>query len=157
MYIALSSTGSGRSPCALSSRAPITGEAGAQPPVTLVPLGAPRGRGSWIIRHNGRRYAVFAVGGELEVTDAACPHNGGPLARGIVRDGVVTCPWHWYRFELESGLCLTWAGYKLQKYPVVHRDGRSYAALPGELRRRGWHELLRGVTARLRRRGSPPG
>ena len=114
-----------------------------QPAVTLVPLRAPRGRRAWIIRHNGRRYAVFDVDGQLEVTDAACPHNGGPLARGVVRDGVVTCPWHWYRFELRSGRCLTAAGYCLRKYPVISRDGRNYAELPGEARPPRWRQLLR--------------
>ena len=107
---------------------------GEQPGVTLVPLDVPRGRRAWTIKHNGRRYAVFDVDGELEVTDAACPHNGGPLARGVVRDGVVTCPWHWYSFELASGRCLTAAGYRLRKYPVIRRDGRVYAELPAEAR-----------------------
>jgi len=116
---------------------------GEQPAVTLVPLAAPRGRRSWIIRHNGRRYAVFDVDGELQVTAAACPHQGGPLARGMVRDGVVTCPWHWYRFELDSGQCLTATGYRLRKYPVISRGGRSYAELPGEMRRSRWRQLLR--------------
>jgi nitrite reductase/ring-hydroxylating ferredoxin subunit len=120
---------------------------GEQPAVTLVPLGPSRGRRSWVIRHNGRRYAVFDIDGEIEVTDAACPHNGGPLARGVIRDGVVTCPWHWYRFELATGRCLTWSGYCLRKYPVVSRDGRSYAELPGEERRPRWRQLLR-VNAR---------
>jgi nitrite reductase/ring-hydroxylating ferredoxin subunit len=121
-----------------------------QPSVTLVPLGAPRGRQAWIIKHNGRSYAVFDIDGELQVTDAACPHNGGPLAEGVVRDGVVTCPWHWYSFELRSGLCRTAAAYQLRKYPVVGRDGVSYAELPDEVRRFSWSELLR-AHARSRR------
>ncbi|HTA09063.1 MAG TPA: Rieske 2Fe-2S domain-containing protein [Streptosporangiaceae bacterium] len=111
--------------------------------VTLVPLRAPRGRRAWTIRHNGRSYAVFDVGGELQVTDAACPHRGGPLAKGAVRGGVVTCPWHWYSFQLSSGICLTAPGYQLHKYPVIQRDGRSYAELPAEGRRLRWSRLLR--------------
>ncbi len=116
---------------------------GAEPGVTLVPLGVPRGRRAWVIKHNGRRYAVFDVDGQLEVTDAACPHNGGPLARGVVRNGVVTCPWHWYSFELASGRCLTATNYELRKYPVIHRDGRIYAVLPAEARQPSWARLLR--------------
>jgi nitrite reductase/ring-hydroxylating ferredoxin subunit len=116
---------------------------GEQPGVTLVLLDVPRGRRAWTIKHNGRRYAVFDVDGELEVTDAACPHNGGPLARGVVRDGVVTCPWHWYSFELASGRCLTAAGYQLRKYPVIRRHGRLYAELPAEVRHPSWARLLR--------------
>jgi nitrite reductase (NADH) small subunit len=116
---------------------------GEQPGVTLVPLDVPRGRRAWTIKHNGRRYAVFDVDGELEVTDAACPHNGGPLASGVVREGVVTCPWHWYSFELASGRCLTAAGYQLRKYRVICRDGTVYVELPDETERPRWSRLLR--------------
>ncbi len=125
-----------------------------QPRVTLVPLGAPRGRRAWIVKHNGRSYAVFDLDGELQVTDAACPHNGGPLASGMVRDGVVTCPWHWYRFELRTGECRTAVGYQLRKYPVVSRDGRAYAELPDEVRRPRWFRLL-GMRVRSNRPRKP--
>jgi nitrite reductase/ring-hydroxylating ferredoxin subunit len=116
-----------------------------QADVTLVPLVPPRGRQAWTFRHRGRSYAVFDVDGELQVTDAACPHHGGPLAEGRIRDGVVTCPWHWYSFELQSGECRTAAGYRLRKYPVVSRDGRLYAELPANPKPRGWVHLLRGT------------
>jgi nitrite reductase (NADH) small subunit len=123
--------------------------------VTLVPLGRPRGRRAWTIRHKGHRYAVFLVDGEPEVTDAACPHNGGPLADGMVRGGVVTCPWHWYRFELRTGRCQTAARLRLRKYPVVERGGRLFAELPDDVRRPSWSQLMR---ARVRSgRWSAPG
>ena len=111
--------------------------------VTLVPLRPARGRRAWIIKHKGRSYAVFDVDGELQVTDAACPHEGGPLAKGVVRDGLVTCPSHWYSFDLRSGACRTAPGFQLRKYPVIQRDGRSYAELPAEGRRSRWPWLLR--------------
>lgn len=97
---------------------------------------------AWTINHNGRRYAVFDTGGELEVTDARCPHNGGPLTDGVVRDGAVICPWHWYCFDLRTGECRTAAGYRLRKYPVLSRDGRLFAELPGVTRPRAWLRLL---------------
>lgn len=106
--------------------------------VTLVPLAPPRGRRAWTFKHHGRSYSVFDVDGELQVTDAACPHEGGPLAKGVVRDGVVACPSHWYSFDLSSGACRTAPGYQLRKYPVVRRDGRSYVELPAEAGRRWW-------------------
>jgi nitrite reductase/ring-hydroxylating ferredoxin subunit len=118
--------------------------------VTLVPLRrrtVRRASGgkyspSWTIKHNGRRYAVFDLDGELQVTDASCPHNGGPLAVGVVRDGAVTCPWHWYCFDLRTGECRTDAGYQLRKYPVLSRDGRLFAELPGAARPPIWLRLL---------------
>jgi nitrite reductase/ring-hydroxylating ferredoxin subunit len=126
----------------------------AEPDVTLVLLAEARGRPAWTFRHQGRSYSVFAVNGGLEVTDAQCPHHGGPLAEGVIRDGVVTCPWHWYSFELRSGECRTAAGYRLRKYPVVSRNGRLYAELPGQGKPRGWSQLLRAHGRSRRAAGS---
>jgi nitrite reductase/ring-hydroxylating ferredoxin subunit len=86
---------------------------------------------------------VFEVSGELVVTDGACPHNGGPLAEGLVRDGVVTCPWHWYSYELATGRCRTAAGYSLRRYRVVLVDGLPHASLPPVPPARSWSEILR--------------
>src|SRR5262249_40075518 len=70
-----------------------------------VRLERPPGRTQWTFSHGGRPYAVFALPGGLVVTDGACPHKGGPLAEGLVRDGWVTCPWHWYSYELATCRC----------------------------------------------------
>ncbi|HET6149649.1 MAG TPA: Rieske (2Fe-2S) protein [Polyangia bacterium] len=52
----------------------------------------------------GRRVAVFRTrDGRVFATQAACPHRGGPLADGLVGDGVVVCPLHEWRFDLASG------------------------------------------------------
>jgi nitrite reductase/ring-hydroxylating ferredoxin subunit len=118
-----------------------TGLAG--PLVPLVPLVPPDGRTQWTFEHDGRSYAVFTVDGELHVTDGACPHNGGPLAEGLVRDGVVTCPWHWYSYELATGRCRTAAGYELRRYPVVLIGGRPHAAIPAPEPPRSWSQILR--------------
>jgi nitrite reductase (NADH) small subunit len=77
------------------------------------------------------------------VSDARCPHNGGPLANGVIRNGTVSCPWHWYCFDLRTGECRTAAGYQLRTYPVLTRDGRPFAELPGEVRSRDWRRMVR--------------
>jgi nitrite reductase (NADH) small subunit len=52
----------------------------------------------------GRQVAVFRTrDGRVFATQAACPHRGGPLADGLVGDGVVVCPLHEWRFDLASG------------------------------------------------------
>ncbi len=51
----------------------------------------------------GRQLAVFRIDGQLHALDDSCPHQGGSLGLGVVKDGDVTCPWHGFHFCLESG------------------------------------------------------
>ena len=90
---------------------------------------------------------MFADGDAWHVTEGACPHHGGPLAEGLVRDGVVTCPWHWYSYELATGRCRTAAGYELRRYQVVLVDGRPHARIPPPEPRRSWSQILRAHAA----------
>jgi nitrite reductase/ring-hydroxylating ferredoxin subunit len=56
---------------------------------------------------DGRRLAcVRRVSGGVDVLDDRCPHEGHPLSMGLVRDGVLTCPWHNWKFDLATGDCL---------------------------------------------------
>ncbi len=69
--------------------------------------------------HNERAYAV----------DNRCPHMGFPLARGICEDGVLTCYWHYARFDLGSGGAFDiWAG-DVRTYPVTVRENAVYVDL----------------------------
>ena len=74
--------------------------------------------------------AVFNVDGELCAVDGSCPHRGGPLAEGIVRDGVVTCPLHWFRFDLRTGKHLGHRALRLIRYPVRVVDGTVEVLVP---------------------------
>lgn len=51
----------------------------------------------------GKPVAVFNVGGKLFAIGAVCTHVGGPLEKGPVADGKVTCPLHGSQFELATG------------------------------------------------------
>jgi nitrite reductase (NADH) small subunit len=55
------------------------------------------------VEHDGRIYALFNCGGTIRVIDGICPHQGGPLAEGVVEGTVVTCPWHGWQFDLVTG------------------------------------------------------
>ncbi len=55
------------------------------------------------VEHEGRIYALFNIGGEISAIDGICPHQGGPLAEGMIQDTVVTCPWHGWQFDVRNG------------------------------------------------------
>ena len=54
---------------------------------------------------NGRMVAVFNEEGKFSAIDDFCPHMGASLAGGWLEKGVVTCPWHAWRFCTQDG---TW-------------------------------------------------
>ena len=52
---------------------------------------------------NGKLIAVFRDGDGWFAIDDTCPHMGASLAGGYVEGGIVTCPWHAWRFRLDDG------------------------------------------------------
>ena len=56
-----------------------------------------------VVAVDRRDIAVFRSGGAFFAIDDCCPHAGASLAGGYVEDGVVTCPWHAWRFRLADG------------------------------------------------------
>ena len=51
----------------------------------------------------GRLVAVFFDGETYQAMDDLCPHMGASLGSGPFVDGVVTCPWHAWRFRTCDG------------------------------------------------------
>lgn len=67
--------------------------------------------------------AVFNTGEGLYAVENRCAHRGGPVSKGWVADGVVTCPWHWWRYRLATGERLGSDRIALETYSVEVRDG----------------------------------
>jgi nitrite reductase/ring-hydroxylating ferredoxin subunit len=55
------------------------------------------------VEHGGSRWRIVEVDGALVVHATVCPHWLGPLDAAPVEAGVVTCPWHGWRFDVRSG------------------------------------------------------
>ncbi|WP_437984927.1 Rieske 2Fe-2S domain-containing protein [Sorangium sp. So ce117] len=71
----------------------------------------------------GRRFACVLRGGEVHALDDRCPHQGYPLSQGALRDGVLTCAWHNWKFELASGACM-FGGEPVRRYATRIDGGR---------------------------------
>ena len=99
-----------------------------------------------MVSDGDRRFAAFALTGDGEdqvvVIDDACPHNAGPLSEGVLRDGSIMCPWHFYTFDLVTGACRTTDRYRLRRHRVVEVDGEQYVEVPAD-RPRSLAETLR--------------
>ena len=52
---------------------------------------------------HGTRVAVANVGGSFCAFSDECTHDGGPLSEGDLEGEVVTCPWHFSRFNVRTG------------------------------------------------------
>ena len=42
----------------------------------------------------GGKVLLANSGGKIHATSSNCTHFGAPLAKGVLADGKVTCPWH---------------------------------------------------------------
>lgn len=71
---------------------------------------------------SGQRFACVRRGASVDVLDDRCPHEGHPLSMGSVRDGILTCPWHNWKFALDSGACVA-GGESARRYEAeIHGD-----------------------------------
>jgi nitrite reductase/ring-hydroxylating ferredoxin subunit len=78
----------------------------------------------------GRAVALFEVDGEPVAYDGRCRHKDGPIGDGFVRGGIVTCPLHWWRYELRTGELVGNPSVRLDRYPVDVDDGIVYVTVP---------------------------
>ncbi|MFA5678386.1 MAG: Rieske (2Fe-2S) protein [Pseudomonas sp.] len=62
--------------------------------------------------------AVFLVDDEVIATQGICPHATGPLHEGEIDGRILTCPWHGWSFNLDSGICEDDPCLHLKRFPV---------------------------------------
>ena len=72
-----------------------------------------------------KRIALFRTPAGVFASDNRCPHQGYALVRGEVKEGVLTCAWHNWKFELGTGTC-RYGGENIRTYPVEIRDGQVF-------------------------------
>jgi nitrite reductase/ring-hydroxylating ferredoxin subunit len=78
----------------------------------------------------GKALTLFLVNGTYYATDNVCPHAGGPLCEGSVKDGIVTCPWHGSQFNVADGKVVHGpAQINVATYPVEVRGDDVYVNL----------------------------
>lgn len=80
------------------------------------------------VQVDGRSVGLFFHEDRFFATALRCPHMGFPLTDGSVEDGLLTCPWHHARFELECGDTLDPFADDVRTFPVTVDDGTVYVS-----------------------------
>jgi pyruvate oxidase len=66
----------------------------------------------------GKPLVLACVGGRYGALDGRCPHAGGPLAEGLLEDGLLVCPWHGRQYNPFDGQCEGYASVRAYKVEV---------------------------------------
>ena len=69
---------------------------------------------------DGLPIALANVDGTIYAFGDSCRHQGGPLASGVLRDDIVTCPWHGWAYNVRTGkTVIPPVGLRVPTYDVV--------------------------------------
>ena len=69
--------------------------------------------------HIGEKWiALFHLPEGYFAIDNACPHAGGSLVEGTLKETVVTCPWHFWPFDLRTGRNPVITSLRTDVFPV---------------------------------------
>ncbi|MGB8703285.1 MAG: Rieske (2Fe-2S) protein [Thermosynechococcaceae cyanobacterium] len=91
--------------------------------IQVATLAEVQSAGHKLVLWEGQAIALFYWADRVYALDNRCPHMGFPLLNGPCKDGIVTCPWHYARFDLASGGTFdSWADDG-RSYPVEIREG----------------------------------
>src|SRR3989440_10988723 len=97
-----------------------------------------------VVTLEDRHILLLRADGQIRALDSRCPHMGYPLSQGTIRDGVLRCHWHHWRFDLASGGCFTEGGDDVAGFPMEIRgdDVWGSPAPPGSYQRRRTEKIL---------------
>jgi nitrite reductase (NADH) small subunit len=93
-----------------------------------VPLAELDSEGRTVVENNGEEIAVFLADGQVYALANTCPHEGNPLVEGELLGRTLTCAYHRWRFDLETGACL-FGDEPVQLYPAELREGEIWIAV----------------------------
>jgi nitrite reductase/ring-hydroxylating ferredoxin subunit len=73
--------------------------------------------------------AIANVGGEFFATQGHCLHLKGPLGHGGLEGTVLSCPWHGWQYDVQTGKNEFDHAIQLQTFEVRVEDGEVKVAV----------------------------
>ena len=87
--------------------------------MTAIPPGTAK-----VIEVQNVAVALFNLEGTIYALDNMCQHAGGPLGEGKIKDDIVICPWHGYRYNIKTGKYLKNPDMRVACYQVKVESGQ---------------------------------
>jgi nitrite reductase/ring-hydroxylating ferredoxin subunit len=107
--------------------------------IRVAQLAEVQAAGTLLIHKEKHTIALFYSNNTVYAIDNRCPHMGFPLQGSTCKDGIVTCPWHYARFDLKSGGTFdSWAD-DVPCFPVKIRDGEVWVNLAPPVNPHAYH------------------
>lgn len=69
------------------------------------------------VRLLGRPVAIIKEkDGSFRAMEAGCKHQNADLTKGTIHEGIATCPWHGWKYDLRTGECIWGSDARLRHY-----------------------------------------
>ena len=72
---------------------------------------------------------LIGVNGKVVAVCADCPHQDQPLAEGMLEGNLLTCPLHFWQWNVETGEKIGVAELPLPRYQVKEDGGKVFVRL----------------------------
>ncbi|OAQ39538.1 hypothetical protein A5893_08040 [Pedobacter psychrophilus] len=72
----------------------------------------------------GKKICLVHYNDEYFATSAKCPHAGADISQGWCESGYLVCPFHRYKYNLETGRGVAGQGDYIEKYSVKENENQ---------------------------------
>jgi len=79
-----------------------------------------------IVCLSGERVAIFKYDGKISAVSNVCQHQDGPLGEGKIVFGCITCPWHGYQYQPDTGASPPPFVEKVPTFNLLVKNGRVF-------------------------------
>lgn len=80
----------------------------------------------------GTILVISNIDGELHAMDGICAHQGGPLGKGKLSGCTLTCPWHGWQYDVDSGRQILSEVIAQRTYPIRRQNDTIQVGLASE-------------------------
>ena len=85
------------------------------------------------VRVSGKAILLVRQGGQVFGVSNICPHMGCSLDKGILREYLVMCPCHGWKFDVRNGQYEENKATALESYRTKIQDGKILIEIVGKL------------------------